>query len=211
MTACLGLQATLGGCAGDGQIDQWQKMAERERSLLNDRKMNDALCAFLEQFNEDCGKTLYDMALSVDQKVDFAIRYESDGKTWGASEYWASPAEIVARQAGDCEDFAILKYAVLCHLGVDPERLRVMTVGRTSLGLNHAILVIDMRPNDLCAALPLSQALSEQKGLDGIYIVENDGYGTVMPLTGSGFYAFGIMNKYEQKPLRVSGAFRQSP
>ncbi len=186
-------------------------MTHREDVLLADAAKQAALRSFLQQFDEDRSKNIYDMALCVDHKVDCAIRYQSDGKTYSDSEYWAAPAEIVTQQAGDCEDYAILKYAVLCHLGVDPERLRVMTVGRSALGFNHAILVVDTRPAAVCAEVPLALALSQQKSLDGIFILENDGYGAVLPLAGSKYYAYGIMNEFEQKPILVGSAFRSRP
>lgn len=65
--------------------------------------------------------------------------YRSDPANYGASEYWASPLEFLAR-SGDCEDFAIFKYVLLRHLGVPAESLRIVLMKRKADGVGHAVL-----------------------------------------------------------------------
>ncbi|HLX78969.1 MAG TPA: transglutaminase-like cysteine peptidase [Burkholderiales bacterium] len=45
---------------------------------------------------------------------------------WGVEDYWATPAEFLASNGGDCEDYAIAKYFALKELGVPVSRLRMV-------------------------------------------------------------------------------------
>lgn len=53
--------------------------------------------------------------------------YVLDPGNWGASDYWASPLQFLAR-AGDCEDYAIAKYFALIAAGVPSAKLRMVYV-----------------------------------------------------------------------------------
>jgi predicted transglutaminase-like cysteine proteinase len=56
------------------------------------------------------------------------IRYMTDQELWGKNDYWATPLETLGMGAGDCEDYAIAKYASLRKLGVPDSRLRLFYV-----------------------------------------------------------------------------------
>jgi predicted transglutaminase-like cysteine proteinase len=56
------------------------------------------------------------------------IVFRSDLLVWGVEDHWASPLEALARGQGDCEDYAIAKYASLLAAGVVRERLRLVYV-----------------------------------------------------------------------------------
>lgn len=66
--------------------------------------------------------------------------YASDPATWGVSDYWETPTEFFT-YGGDCEDFAIAKYAVLRALGIAEERLRVAVVRDRTRDRLHAVLI----------------------------------------------------------------------
>jgi predicted transglutaminase-like cysteine proteinase len=68
-------------------------------------------------------------------------RYINDNRNYGQNDYWATPIEFFTR-GGDCEDFAIAKYAALRALGVPEERLRIAIVHDEEKNLPHAILVV---------------------------------------------------------------------
>src|SRR5690606_17341933 len=51
-------------------------------------------------------------------------RFVDDIDLWGQTDYWATPAEFLGQDAGDCEDFSIAKYFTLKDLGVDTRKLR---------------------------------------------------------------------------------------
>jgi predicted transglutaminase-like cysteine proteinase len=68
----------------------------------------------------------------------------SDWAQYGYADYWASPLQTLTSRAGDCEDYAILKYVVLRHLGMAAGDLRLVIVRDTSLEAQHAILTVRM-------------------------------------------------------------------
>lgn len=86
------------------------------------------------------GESLPVMVDKVNNLVN-RVTYISDNKNWGKSDYWATPAEFFAR-GGDCEDFAIAKYASLRALGVPEDRLRVTILKDLEKGIPHAVLVV---------------------------------------------------------------------
>src|SRR5262245_10860403 len=44
------------------------------------------------------------------------IAFVDDSQHWGAEDYWATPAESVASNGADCEDYTIAKYFLLKEL-----------------------------------------------------------------------------------------------
>lgn len=56
------------------------------------------------------------------------IRYDSDRGIWQQNDYWATPLETIGQGAGDCEDFAIIKYVSLRMAGVVDRKLRLIYV-----------------------------------------------------------------------------------
>ncbi|MFM9970508.1 MAG: transglutaminase-like cysteine peptidase [Burkholderiales bacterium] len=75
------------------------------------------------------------------------VPYKDDIAHWKAEDYWATPAEMVASNGGDCEDYAIAKYFLLKELGVPLSRLRMVYVraGRTAQA--HMVLAYYPQPN----------------------------------------------------------------
>jgi predicted transglutaminase-like cysteine proteinase len=79
------------------------------------------------------------------------VPYVSDLTHWGVEDYWASPAEMLASNGADCEDFSIAKYFTLKELGVPIERLRITYVKAVRLNQAHMVLAYYPAPN----AVPL--------------------------------------------------------
>lgn len=88
------------------------------------------------------GMSLQDMARKVNDIVNKRA-YIADPLLWGVSDYWETPTEFFAR-GGDCEDFAIAKYAWLIFLGVDDARLRIAVVHDRIRNVPHAVLILYM-------------------------------------------------------------------
>ena len=79
---------------------------------------------------------------AVNTWVNF-IKYKSDKKIYGVSDYWATLYEFVGKGAGDCEDYTIAKYYILKELGVDPKRMKfayVIYKDRQGKKSNHMVL-----------------------------------------------------------------------
>jgi predicted transglutaminase-like cysteine proteinase len=75
------------------------------------------------------------------------IPFLSDISHWGVEDYWATPAEALASNGGDCEDFSIAKYFTLKELGVPIERLRITYVKAVRLNQAHMVLAYYPVPN----------------------------------------------------------------
>lgn len=54
-----------------------------------------------------------------------ALPNVDDQALWGRRDYWATPVELLVRNGGDCEDFALAKYFSLKAAGVSTAKLRV--------------------------------------------------------------------------------------
>lgn len=67
------------------------------------------------------------------------VRFDEDLTVWGSSDYWATPMETLGRGAGDCEDFAIVKYFSLLLLGIPDEKMRLVYVQARLGGVNSSI------------------------------------------------------------------------
>jgi len=67
-------------------------------------------------------------------------RFVSDIEHWGVDDYWATPAELIASDGGDCEDYAIAKYFALKELGIPRARLRITYVRSLLLKQAHMVL-----------------------------------------------------------------------
>jgi predicted transglutaminase-like cysteine proteinase len=68
-------------------------------------------------------------------------KYITDPINWGVEDYWATPGEFLAK-FGDCEDYAIAKYASLKLLGFPEDQMRVVAVKDLNLKIGHAILAV---------------------------------------------------------------------
>lgn len=75
------------------------------------------------------------------------VRFIEDIRHWGREDYWATPAETVASDGGDCEDYSIAKYFLLKELGVPIARLRLTYVNAVRLGQAHMVLAYYPRPD----------------------------------------------------------------
>jgi predicted transglutaminase-like cysteine proteinase len=64
----------------------------------------------------------------INDYVNQQIAFGPDLEVWGQPDYWASPLEVLARGRGDCEDYAIAKYAALVAAGTPSAHLRLAYV-----------------------------------------------------------------------------------
>ncbi len=71
------------------------------------------------------------------------IKYKSDQKVYGQSDYWATLYEFVGKGMGDCEDYTIAKYYTLKEIGFDLKRLKftyVVYKSKTGKKISHMVL-----------------------------------------------------------------------
>ncbi|MEX0590463.1 MAG: transglutaminase-like cysteine peptidase, partial [Xanthobacteraceae bacterium] len=72
--------------------------------------------------------------------VNGALRYVSDAEQHGISDRWQAPLQALAAGRGDCEEYAIAKYAALREAGVPEADLRLVLVRDTAIRIDHAVL-----------------------------------------------------------------------
>ena len=92
------------------------------------------------QINQFRGMSLSSKVVAVNEHVN-QFKYIEDKKNFGKSDYWATPTEFFAR-GGDCEDFAIAKYAILKKLGVPESKMRLAIVQDKIKKIPHAVLIV---------------------------------------------------------------------
>lgn len=120
-------------CAGLllGSIVWAQLDIERMRIIAHQRYGQDAV-----QLVDTWHDTIQDINTKPDaEKLSGAnsffnrnIRWVEDTVAWNQKDYWATPLETMGTGMGDCEDFAIAKYAMLVLAGVDVDKLRITYV-----------------------------------------------------------------------------------
>lgn len=112
------IQATekkYGSRAAD-RLRQWQELVDENQNMDEEDK--------LELVNDFFNR------------VDFV----DDIIHWKKKDYWATPVEMLATDAGDCEDYSIAKYFTLKALGVPENKLYITYV--KALRYNQAHMVV---------------------------------------------------------------------
>src|SRR5262249_24562573 len=60
----------------------------------------------------------------------------------GVADLWSPPLATLSSGRGDCEDYAIAKYAALRAAGTPDENLRLLLVRDRAVGQDHAVLAV---------------------------------------------------------------------
>jgi len=79
---------------------------------------------------------------AVNRSVNMAVRYMSDYAQHGVADLWSPPLATLTTGLGDCEDYAIAKFAVLRDAGVPADSLRILLVRDTVARADHAVLAV---------------------------------------------------------------------
>lgn len=78
----------------------------------------------------------------INRAANDAVEYTSDYLQHGVADRWSSPLATLASGRGDCEDYALLKYALLKDSGFDPADLRIFLVRDMQVQQDHAVLAV---------------------------------------------------------------------
>ncbi|WP_228720778.1 transglutaminase-like cysteine peptidase [Nitrogeniibacter mangrovi] len=102
---------------------------------------------------------------TVNRFFNRSIQFSDDAIVWRQKDYWATPLELFAKGAGDCEDFVIAKYLSLRLLGVADEKLRLIYVrakiGGPQSSLSQAHMVLGYFPTPTAEPLVLDNLVGE--------------------------------------------------
>jgi predicted transglutaminase-like cysteine proteinase len=78
----------------------------------------------------------------INRAVNMAIEPVSDMAQWGVDDRWSPPLETFATRKGDCEDYAIAKYAALVEAGFAAADVKLMIVQNTAAHEEHAVTAV---------------------------------------------------------------------
>lgn len=127
-----------------------------------------------QQKNNSTDDQLYEINRFFNQ-IDFV----TDREHWGKNDYWATPIELLATNAGDCEDFTIAKYFSLIELGISSEKLRLMYVTATRPRQAHMVLAYYETPKSVPLVLDnINKRIlpaTQRRDLIPIYSFNGDG------------------------------------
>lgn len=78
----------------------------------------------------------------VNRSVNEAVRYVGDYQHHGVADLWSAPLATLRSGLGDCEDYAIAKYALLLAAGTPETDLKLLLVRDLAVRQDHAVLAI---------------------------------------------------------------------
>lgn len=77
----------------------------------------------------------------INRAINLAIKATSDMAQHGQPDVWSTPLATFTSGAGDCEDYAIAKFAALRMAGISPEDLRIVVLRDQVHGEDHAAVL----------------------------------------------------------------------
>jgi predicted transglutaminase-like cysteine proteinase len=129
----------------------------------------------------------------VNEGLNAAIHYQSDMAHHGVIDKWNAPLATLKDGVGDCEDYAIAKYAALREAGLAANDLRILLVRDTISAQDHAVvaarheshwLILDNRWSGLAEAGTQSRLVPRfALGDDGVHLLASR-FALQMPATG---------------------------
>ncbi len=140
------LEFKTNATAGIGQWQHVQGLVASEQKLYRQCDSGAAACpSYLAIWRKNLKSWSAESSAKqlslVNAWVNQQIRYTDDNAVYHRADYWASPAQSL-KGRGDCEDYAIAKYASLKALGFGDDRLRIIIVNDTRKNLGHAVLSV---------------------------------------------------------------------
>ena len=80
----------------------------------------------------------------INRAVNFSIRPVSDSAQYGVPDFWSAPLVTLGAGAGDCEDYAVLKYVALREAGITPDDLRLLSLYYPRRRTNHVVVAVHL-------------------------------------------------------------------
>ena len=141
------------------------------------------------------------------------IRYVSDLEHWGVEDFWATPAELLASNGGDCEDYAIAKYFTLVAMHVDPNKLKITYVKArvNNKMIAHMVLTYYTQPNAVPLVLDsLNKQIrpaTQRPDLTPVYAFNGDGLWIVKSRTENRVGGSGKIRFWNEMKSRMGKEF----
>ncbi len=106
----------------------------------------------------------------INRAADLAVSPVSDEMHWGVADHWSDPFETLLSNRGDCEDYAILKYAALLVAGIPKDDVKIVILKNFFPNESHAAvatrvdgqwLILDNRTLALVRDTDVTRAIPE--------------------------------------------------
>lgn len=78
----------------------------------------------------------------INRAVDLAISPIADEAQWSVLDYWSAPLQTLQSGQGDCEDYAIVKYAALAAAGIAESDMKIVILTNAFPNEDHAVLAV---------------------------------------------------------------------
>jgi predicted transglutaminase-like cysteine proteinase len=78
----------------------------------------------------------------INRAVNLSIKPVSDLTQHGVPDFWSTPLATLQAGAGDCEDYAIVKYFALREIGIEPDDRQLIVVRDIKRHTLHAVLAV---------------------------------------------------------------------
>jgi len=121
------------------QLPKWQRI--RDWLASASATSDPSLSTWTSWATSLRGRPVTERLTAINLRVNQSFRYASDFEVWGVADYWETPAEVIAKQATDCEGFAIFKYWLARVAGVSDDQLFMMVGIIGSTHQMHAVLI----------------------------------------------------------------------
>ena len=124
----------------------------------------------IEISTEGAGRSVRARVGLINRAADLAISPVSDEMQWGVVDHWSDPFETLLSNRGDCEDYAILKYAALLEAGIPKDDVKIVILKNFFPNEDHAAvatrvdgewLILDNRTLTLVRDIDVTRAIPE--------------------------------------------------
>lgn len=119
---------------------KWTSVSVRFESQMDAQSSSPRIQEWKSHLQSLQGRSVLEQIEGVNKYVN-TVKYIEDKDNYHKSDYWGTPVEFF-KKGGDCEDFAIAKYASLRALGLAPSQLRIAIVQDEIKNISHAILIV---------------------------------------------------------------------
>lgn len=119
---------------------KWTSVMKRFEQQMQTAQMSPQIQAWKVKLQSLKNSNTRDQIAAVNDYINY-VSYIEDSRNYGTSDKWATPIEFFAK-GGDCEDFAIAKYASLRALGFSTDQLRIAIVQDKIKNIPHAVLIV---------------------------------------------------------------------
>ena len=131
-------------------VRKWKDVRKRlshEQDIVSRCRAEPASCptaakAFLVIVDRAVAAHGWTQIAEINRAINLDIKPVADIDQYGVIDFWATPLMVFASHAGDCEDYAIAKYAALQQIGVSDDDLRLVVVHDQATREDHAVTAV---------------------------------------------------------------------